>query len=147
MPSYLRRRLFRGWDWFTPRALQHLPWHEQERLSREAWEVVPRHPRYWLVGRLLPFLVCLALGVAALGPLLGMSPLMGLLIDLLVPIAIVTMLVWQRRRFREALWEKLLDAGIRAGSCFECGYDLEGYEGKECPVCDAQLLRQADSPH
>jgi hypothetical protein len=98
------------------------------------------------MGRLLPFLVCLAMGFAALGPLLGMSPLIRLLIGLLFLIAIVAMLVWQRSRFREALREKLLDAGIRAKFCFECGYDLEGYEGKECPVCDAPLLRQADFP-
>ena len=41
--------------------------------------------------------------------------------------------------------QKLLDAGIRPAFCFECGYNLEGYEGSECPACDAPLLRQADA--
>jgi hypothetical protein len=146
MPPYLRRRLFRGWDWFTPRAIRHLPWREQERLSQEAWEAVRRHPHCWLIGRLLPLLVSLAMGFAALSLLLGMSSLIFPLIDLLFLISIVTMLVWLRRRFREALRKKLFDTGIRPGFCFECGYELEGYEGKECPACDAPFLRQTESP-
>ncbi|MGH7171333.1 MAG: hypothetical protein ACRELF_12750 [Gemmataceae bacterium] len=146
MPPYLRRRLYRGWDWFSPRALRHLPWREQERLSQEAWEAVRRHPRFWLIGRLLHLLALLAAVLTGLGLVLGMFPQIYLLFDLTFPVLIVTEFVWQRRRFREALRQKLLDASIRPAFCFECGYDIEGYEGNECPACDARLLRQADPP-
>jgi len=151
MPQYLRRR-FRGWDWFTPRAIRHLPWREQERLIHEAAEIVRRHPRYWLMRRLLPFLAALAMVAAAVVQLFKMPLFRFLLLELIFLIcisiflvSIVTGFVWHRGRFQAALRQTLLDAGIRPTFCFECGYNLEGYEGNECPACDALLLRQADS--
>ena len=145
MPPYLRRRLFRGWDWFTPREIQHLPWREREHLTQEAWKAVRRHPRYWLMVRFLPLLCSLAMCLAALASILKLSPLISLAIVLAFLPQSVTEFVWKRRRFREALSLLLLDADVRPHSCFECGYELEGYEGKDCPACDTPLLRQPDS--
>jgi hypothetical protein len=91
--------------------------------------------------------------LVALRALLGMSSLIRLLIEMIFyltigtsVVCIGTSLIWQRRRFREALRQELLAAGICPAFCFECGYNLEGYEGKACPVCDAVLLRQAGAP-
>ena len=146
MPPFLRRRVFRGWDWFTPRAIQHLPWRDQHRLNREAWEVVRRHPRYRLMARSLPVLGSLAMGLAGLTILLKWPFVIYPLCLLSFLAQQVTGIIWQRRRFREALRQRLLDAGIRPAFCFECGYNVEGYEGNECPACDAPLLSQPDSP-
>ncbi len=147
MPPYIRR--FRGWDWVTPRTIQHLPWREQDRFTQEAWVAVRRHRRYRVVRWLPASLSVLAGGLVVLGLLLKPTMLICLLImlALLLVYGIAWgVLVWRSRLFREALRQKLFDAGIRPGICFECGYDLEGYEGKECPACDVPLLRQADSP-
>jgi hypothetical protein len=145
MPPYLRRRLFRGWDWFTPREIQHLSWRERERLTQEAWEIVKRHPRFWLMGKFLPILNGILLCCAFLIILLKISLFLYLTLNLVFLVQTVTGLVWQQRHFRRALRQKLLDAGHRPAFCFECGYDLEGYEGNDCPACDAPLLRQPDS--
>ena len=145
MPPYLRHRVSLGWDWFTRREIQHLPWREQQRLNREALEAVRCHPRYWLMARSLPLLGSLAMGFAALGVLLEWPFLIHPLLTLSFLAQQVTGIIWQRRRFREALRQKLLDAGIRPRICFECGYELEGYEGNDCPACEAPLLRQPDS--
>lgn len=143
MPPYIRR--FRGWDWFTPRAIQHLPWREQERLTQAAWGVVRRDHRHRLVTWLRASMTFLVMGLVGLGQLLKLSLLISLLI--LLALLVHSMAgVWRRRLFREALRQKLLDAALRPRICFECGYDLEGYQGKECPACDAPLIRQADSP-
>jgi hypothetical protein len=147
MPPYLRRR-FLGWDWFTPREVQHVPWREQERLIQEVQEVAARDPRDRLF-RWLFLLGCVALGLALLGSQLLEKSLPSLffvlLCNLVSLVLIVTMIVWQRRRFREALQQKLLDAGIRPAFCFKCGYDLEGNEASACPACSTRLLRQANS--
>ncbi|HWG45829.1 MAG TPA: hypothetical protein VN688_23915 [Gemmataceae bacterium] len=148
MPPYLRR--FRGWDWFTPRAIQHLPWQEQERLTQEVWGAVRRHRCHWLMTGCLPLLSLLIMNLVIFSFQLKTSSLIRLLkwLAMLVFGTIwVGTVVWQRRIFREALRQKLLDAGLRPRICFECGYNVEGYEGKECPACDAPFLRQADSPH
>lgn len=145
MPPYLRRRLFRGWDWFTTREIRHLSWRERERLEQEAWEIVGRHPRYWLMGKFLPLLNALLIFSASLIHFLKVSLFFYLAMILLFHVQTVIWMVWQRRHFRKALRQKLLDAGRRPAFCFECGYDLEGYEGNECPACDAPLLRYQDS--
>jgi hypothetical protein len=146
MPPYIRR--FRGWDWFTPRAIQHLPWQEQERLTQEAWEAVHRHPRYQLVTRPLPWLNIFLMGLMALDQLLlKTSSLIYLLIVLTLLAQSVGLGIWRRRLFRKALRQKLLDAGICPRICFGCGYNLEGYEGKACPACDVLLLPQPNSPN
>jgi hypothetical protein len=145
MPPYIRRRVFRGWDWFTPRAIQHLQWGEQQRLNREAWEAVRRHPRYRLMTRSLPLLGALAMGLAGLSMLLKWPGVIYLLFLLSFAAQEVTGIIWQRRRFRKALRQTLLDAGIPPRFCFECGYEVEGYQGNECPACDAPFLRQPES--
>jgi hypothetical protein len=66
MPPLLRGR-FWGLDWFTPREVRHLPWRERERLIQKAADVVCRHLRYWLMGRLLLSLFCPPMGLATLG--------------------------------------------------------------------------------
>jgi hypothetical protein len=147
MPPYIRRRVFLGWDWFTPRAIQHLTWRERERLIGEALEAVRSHPHSWLMDRLLPSLGALAMLLWTLPLFLGLSFTICLLSGLLLNQAqVLTCLIWRHRRFREALRKKLLDAGIRPRICYECGYQVEGFEGNECPACDAPLLRQPDSP-
>lgn len=149
MPPFYRRR-FRGWDWFTIREIRHLPWRERERVSREALKVVRRHPRFWLMEGLLPFLSCLLMAsLVFIVPLLedSLIRLICLFPILLCCLALlVVSIVWHHRCFRQALRQELLDAGLRPSICFECGYNLEGYEGNECPACDALLLRQAVSP-
>ena len=117
---------------------------EQERMTQEAWEAVRRHRCY----RLPILLSFLAVGPVMLGLLLNVSTLIHLLLvlfSLVQWVAWFGVIVWQRRLFRKALWQKLLDADIRPRICFECGYNMEGYEGKECPACDVPLLRQPDS--
>ncbi len=64
---------------------------------------------------------------------------------LLTILGFVSSVVWYRHRFREALRQLLLEAGIRPGICFECGYYLEGFEGNECPACDSPLIMHPDS--
>lgn len=146
MPPYLRRRIFRGWDWFTPREIQHLPWQEQERLVRAAREIVRRHRRKRLVMRLAP-LLNLLLAILVMIGLLSHISFFFILLIFSVQIAVsIGSMIWQRKFFREALQQMLLDAGLRPHFCFDCGYRLDGYEGTECPACDALLLRPADSP-
>jgi hypothetical protein len=145
MPPYPRRRLFRGWDWFTPGEIQHLPWRERERLTQEAWQIVERPPRYRLMVRVLPLLRSFVLCFAVLAHFLKWSGFIYSALILACLLESVIGLVWQRRHFRSALRETLLESGVRPCNCFECGYDLEGYEGNDCPACDAPLLRQADS--
>lgn len=145
MPPYLRRRLFRGWDWFTPRTLRHLPWRERERLEREAWKSVERHPRFWLMGKFLPLLNGFLMCFSALILFLKISPILYPIQILFYLVLSAIRLVWQRRQFRKALQQQLFVEAIRPSLCFECGYDLEGYEGSACPACDAPLLPQPDS--
>src|SRR5262245_51117969 len=127
MPPYLRRRHSRAWDWFIPREIGHLPWREKERLNEAAWEAARLHPRYRIMGRLLPLLGSLAMGLAALAMFLVAFGLLErtlllnvivLLFHLLFMVLIVNSFVWQRGRFREALRQKLLDGGIRPAFCF-----------------------------
>ncbi len=141
MLAYLRRVL---WGLrFTERAPRQLSQHEWQRLKQAAWEAVHHHPHFWLMGRLLPLQEGLAAFLLGLGWVLGMIPL--ILIELTLPVLFVTHVIWLHRRFRESLRQKLLDASIRPAFCFECGHELEGYEGNECPACDAPLLRQGAS--
>jgi hypothetical protein len=145
MPPYLRRR-FRGWGWFSTREIRYLPWRERERLTQEAWEAVHHSPRYRLMICLQTLLSFLAVGLLALK--LGFSLLTDFLLVLtflIQMVAVFVWIIWVGRLNRNALRQTLLNAGIRPAFCFECGYDLEGYEDNACPACDAPLLRQADS--
>ncbi len=129
--------------WFTPREVRHLPWRERERLTQEAADSVRRHPRFWLWGISLPMMVSL---IASWLPQETPRSI-RLLSHFPAPVLFVTMMVWNRKLLRQTLRQKLLDAGFRPAFCFECGRDLQGYEGSECPACKAPLLRQtASSP-
>jgi hypothetical protein len=114
-------------------------------LEREAWKIVGRHPRYWLMGKFLPLLNGFLLCFAALILFLKISPILYPIQILFYLVLSATRLAWQRRQFRKALQQQFLEEAIRPSLCFECGYDLEGYEGSACPACDTPLLRQSDS--
>ena len=146
MPPFIRPR-FRRWDWFTPSAIRHLPLAERVRLVRETREVVQRHPVY----RSFPFLLLLyptffwlTYTFRKVLPMKLMAVLMCTFI-LLSLVLLVVAVLWRRSLFRRTLRQKLLDAGIRPRVCFECGYYVEGFEGAECPSCDAPLIRAAAS--
>ncbi len=147
MPPYLRRR-FRGWDWITPRAIQHIPWRERERITREAEATIRQHPRFRFVMWLPIALNLFTVSLITFGLLWTRAPLLlGVLMGLAMMAqgaATVGAIVWRHRHFYTALRQILFDAGIRPRICFECGYEVEGYEGKECPACDAPLLRETD---
>ncbi len=152
MPQYLRRNLFRGWDWFTPREIQHLPWRERERLIRGAWETLSRLPGYRFVSRWIPIIITLPVQIMVFTRFflsIRFDFLLVIIIYLawilLTILGFVSSVVWYRHRFRKALRQLLLEAGIRPGICFECGYYLEGFEGNECPACDSPLIMYPDS--
>jgi predicted Zn-ribbon and HTH transcriptional regulator len=147
MPPYLRQRLFRGWDWFTPREIQHLPWREQERLMKRAWEDIRLHPRYRLVSVWLPFVGASVALLSVINMFLKIRSYVNIILMSISIIQSIITLVWQRQRFRQALRQKLLEAHVRPCKCFECGYYLEGFEGNECPSCDSPLIMHPDSSH
>ena len=145
MFSYLRRRL-RGWDGlsYSEPEIRHLPQHERKRLTQAAWEVVRYRPPHWLMRHLLLTLFQITFVLAAL--LLVLDSILYLPFFLLSGWVFLIQVVGYLICFRQALRQILPDAGIRPAFCFECGYDLERYEGNACPACGAPLLRQADFP-
>lgn len=86
------------------REIQHLPWRERERLNEEAWQAVRRQPHFWLIVVWLPLLGSLAMFLTGtLGLIFNPPPLICAAISLAFVVQMTTGLVWQRRRFREAL--------------------------------------------
>src|SRR5579871_1674000 len=111
MPAYLRPRIFRRWDWSTPRAIWHLPRQEQERLKHEVRDSIRRQSRRPLLLSTLAFLILFST------PLLAILPesfwlvrlILQLLIFLIFFVLATVAILWDQKIFRKALQQKLID--------------------------------------
>jgi len=168
MPPYIRRR--RSWDWFTPADLTHLPVSVRKRLDETARRNVEGDRSDQRAGCLFAacimvvlFLIC-AGGTTAeylretidysspSAPLEYEAYLVSKDLFMLGAYGFTVVLVClplyemikSRQLYRRYLRELMLAEGIRPRLCFECRYYVEGFEGSECPNCDAALVR---TPH
>lgn len=147
MPPFIRNR--RGWDWFSPREIRHLPCEQRTQLVRDAMAAAQRH---WTF-RAIP--VCgLMVGITSMCTLnlrhflhptfLLATQLLGFITFLSLGIGTL----WhQRRIYRRSLREAVESQGIAPAACFDCGYDVEGFTGAECPVCGTVLVPHPVPPH
>jgi hypothetical protein len=146
MPPFIRR--WKGWDWFTPAPVRHLPFEEREKylrkareLARQSWEVKWR-PGCQLAIYFLVLNCVLSSFVGALSPQHPLWSFWGGLVTAIV-VAISLYALWHERRlYRQALRQVLFEASVCPCYCFDCGYYLEGFEGRECPVCGV-VVRKA----
>jgi len=135
----------RGLDWFTPAELKHLPWEVRNRIQTQAREAVYRNRPYrWIFGMAV-FLYL----VHTVGQFFGLDRLfhhfmfnLDSAINFVACAVILGWLVLERRLMRRERRRLLLEAGLRPGRCFDCGYYLEGYDGDECYVCGCRLVSE-----
>lgn len=149
MPHFIRKR--RGWDFFTPAEIKHLPIEEQKRVLEAVGEAMRCD------GRLFRQAVWSLSIFAAIYPLLYVAELVALAqaaspewelfsaggIFLLLACPAIPIAAYAVRRhyfLRATLRRYLWDAVIRPAVCFECRYYVEGFEGDECPNCGAALI-------
>jgi hypothetical protein len=138
MPPYLRK--FRGWDWFTPAEVRHLPVSEQQRLIKPAHRAAIKDK--YLLGLILLVLGGLfAAGWLRDPDLSDSSHQLSLALSGLAVLVGVLIPFRYRAVLRRALRTQMLAEGIRPAVCFQCRYFTEGFEGAECPVCGAVLYQ------
>jgi hypothetical protein len=137
MPPFVRRR--RGWDWFTPAEIKHLPATERQSIVAAAWKAVRTDT--WpqrMVLIVLPVVGCL---VVLAEVLMSQVPAHIAFLGWVIPISVLSVVFWRQRTvFRRTIRQQLWDAGIRPCFCFECGYYVEGFEGLDCPNCGTALI-------
>jgi hypothetical protein len=149
MPQFVRKR--RGWDWFTPKTLRHLPPDVRERITKGAAKSA--HQR----SRLLRLAVLAGMSVAAAGQFWLAGKIRSrnatqflfealLAFQGLILLGMVGVGLWYRRLFHGAIRDELWNAGIRPAACFDCGYYTEGFDGDECPSCGAALVAPKPVP-